>query len=71
MVGRPVAMDSELSLLRIQAVFAERGRGAMSLETRWMLPGPLPIAMIEWLGPSTSRSSDARISTSSTLRARS
>jgi hypothetical protein len=46
-----VAMDSELSLLRIQAVFAERGRGAMSLETRWMLPGPLPIAMIEWLGP--------------------
>src|SRR5207342_2095253 len=47
----PVGRDPELSLLRIQAVFAERGRGAMSLETRWMLPGPLPKSMIEWLGP--------------------
>ena len=43
--------DAELSLLRIQAVFAERGRGAMSLETRWMLPGPLPNSMVKWLGP--------------------
>ena len=50
-VGRPVAMDTELSLLRIQALFAERGRGAMSLEVRWILPGQVPAAMIEWLGP--------------------
>ena len=46
-----MAMDTELSLLRIQAVFAERGRGAMSLEVRWILPGQVPTAMIEWLGP--------------------
>ena len=44
-------MDTELALLRIQAVFAERGRGAMSLEVRWILPGQVPTAMIEWLGP--------------------
>ena len=50
-VGRPLTFDTELSLLRIQAVFAERGRGAMSLEVRWILPGEVPTAMIEWLGP--------------------
>ena len=44
-------MDTEPSLLRIQAVFAERGRGAMSLEVRWILPGQVPATMIEWLGP--------------------
>src|SRR4026208_1799180 len=44
-------MDTELSLLRVKAVFAARGRGAMSLEVRWILPGQVPTAMIEWLGP--------------------
>lgn len=46
-----MAIATELSLLRIQAVFAERGRGVTSLEVRWILPGYVPPAMIEWLGP--------------------
>ena len=29
----------------------DREDGSISLEVRWILPGPLPHAMIDWIGP--------------------
>ena len=47
----------------------DREDGSISLEVRWILPGPLPHAMIDWIGPFAGEVEDQRTGTSSTLHA--